>query len=80
VQAGKKSPAPSAKPAAKGDSLEQLELQVLSKYGSNAFREALEEGWEDDEDDEEEMTKRREPAVPGSIKLNKRGKLRPAMD
>ena len=40
------------KPPPKSESLEKLELQVLSKYGSNAFKAVLEEGWDEDEDDE----------------------------
>lgn len=58
--------AKSAKPATavpspirpgKAMSLEQLEMQVLSKYGSNAFKDVVEEGWEDDEDEEKPAKK-----------------------
>ena len=37
----------------KKDNIDTLELELLSKYGANEYREVLEAGWEDNEDDDD---------------------------
>ena len=45
-----------------GESLDRLELEVLSKYGSNAYKDALEE-WDDEEDEGAKKTKAKDRAA-----------------
>lgn len=49
---GKRSP--------KTDNIDTLELELLSKYGANEYREVLEAGWEDLEDDDKAKGKSKE--------------------